>query len=189
MFQEILIFIYEGFAEFEITPLSWQISEHKDFHISTMAYDLNPLLSSSGFTFIPDKKVSDVSSLKEVAALVIPGGSLLDLRASLIDLLQLCAKNDILIAAICAGPQYLAASGILDDIKFTTSRTHERYLELQQEDPFKWENFEETRIVYEHNILTAKGYAYNDFALKIWEILKLVSVHELNEWKLKLNIP
>ena len=189
MEQEILIFLYEGFAEFEITPLSWQVSEHLDYSVYTIAYDLNPIISSSGFTFISDKKVSDVKTIENVAALIIPGGSLLDLRESLSNLLKLCALNKILLAAICAGPQYFAATGILNNIKFTTSRTPEKYIELKQEDPFLWDNYEEARIVYEQNILTAKGYAYNDFALKIWEILEIVGKEEIDEWKLALNIP
>ena len=188
MTKEILIFLYEGFAEFEITSVSWQVGDNSDFKITTIAYDLDPIRTSS-FVFMPSKKVSDITSIENVVALVIPGGNLLDLREELINLITRCFNNNILLAAICAGPQYLAASGILKDIKFTTSRTPERYIELEQEDPFSWENYIETRLVLDRNVLTAKGYAYNDFALKLWELLKIINIEEMDDWISTLNIP
>ena len=188
MIKEILIFLYEGFAEFEITPIGWQVGDNPDFKITTISYDLDPIRTSS-FVFVPSKKVSDIKSLENVAALVIPGGSLLDLREELINLITDCFNKSILLAAICAGPQYLAASGILKDIKFTTTRTPEAYVELEQEDPFSWENYVEARLVYDRNVLTAKGYAYNDFALKLWEILHIIKTEEIEEWKVTLNMP
>jgi putative intracellular protease/amidase len=189
MVKQILLFLYEGFAEFEITTLSWGISEHPDFEIITIAYDMNPITSNSGFHFLPDKKVSEIVSLDDVAAIIIPGGSILDLRDELKNLILECDRQNKLLGAICAGPQYLAACNLLENRIYTTSRTHERYLELKQEDPFRWENYREERWIQDGNIITSKGYAFNDFALAIWSYLGIISTDdERKQWKIQLNI-
>ena len=63
MVQNILIFLYEGFAEFEITPLSWQLSEQPNFNVITIAYNKEKITSNSGFQFHPDKLVSEIESI------------------------------------------------------------------------------------------------------------------------------
>ena len=190
MVQKILLFLYEGFAEFEITTLSWEISEHPDFEIVTIAYDMNSITSNSGFHFLPDKNVSEIVSVDNVAAIIIPGGHILDLRDELKKLILECYRENKLLGAICAGTQYLAACNLLENHVYTTSRTHERYLELKQKDPFQWENYREERCIQDGNIITAKGYAFNDFALAIWKFLGIISNdNEIKEWKDQLNIP
>ncbi len=188
--MDLLIFLYEGFAEFEITPLSWQVSERANFNIITIAYDKERIISNSSFQFHADKIISEIGSIAGISGLIIPGGSTLDLREDLKTLILNCYQQHKLVAAICAGPQYLASCGVLDHHLFTTSRTPERYLDLQQKDPFPWENYREKRCVQDANIITAKGYAYNDFALAIWEFLGIITGDiERNQWKKQLNIP
>ena len=188
--KTILIFLYEGFAEFEITPVSMELYTENNYNVVTIAYSKDPIISSSGFKFLPHKLVSEIELSQEIAGIIIPGGSLLDLRNDLEQLILTCYEHKCLVAAICAGPQYLAACGLLDNHKYTTTRTHERYIELKQTDPFPWENYLEQRCVQDKTLITAKGYAYNDFALKIWEYLGIISSEgERKQWINELNIP
>ena len=74
-----------------------------------------------------------------------------------------------MIAAICAGPEFLAKAGILKGKRYTTSETPQDYEENNKSDPFPRETYEEARIVQDGNILTAQGHAFIDFAFKIWD--------------------
>ncbi|WP_371806540.1 DJ-1/PfpI family protein [Candidatus Lokiarchaeum ossiferum] len=187
--KTVLVFLYEGFAEFEITPVSMELNADNGYKITTIAYTLDPIVSSSGFQFLPHKLVSEIELSQNIAGVIIPGGSILDLRDDLKHLIMYCYEQKCFVAAICAGPQYLAACGLLDRHKYTTTRTHERYIELEQTDPFPWENYQEQRCVQDGTIITAKGYAYNDFALKIWSYLNIiVSEDEKKQWIDELNI-
>ena len=90
-------------------------------------------------------------------------------RQGEICLLKKLNKDGKLIAAICAGPEFLAKSGILDGKKYTTSAEPQSYEEKNEPDPFPRENYVNARLVLDGNILTAQGYAFTDFALKIWD--------------------
>ena len=60
-------------------------------------------------------------------------------------------------------------TGLLNSKKYTTSAEPESYKEKKEPDPFPRENYIDARIVFDQNILTAQGYAFSDFALKIWD--------------------
>ncbi|MFX1419372.1 MAG: DJ-1/PfpI family protein [Promethearchaeota archaeon] len=167
--KEVLCFLYDGFADFETVLTCSGINGHEKYNVVYIAYDKNPVKSSGGLTIIPDKKISEISDLSNVEGLLIPGGGTRILKAELENLLKNLNKERKLIAAICAGPEFLAKSGILDGKKYTTSADPQSYKEENKPDPFPRENYVETRLVLDGNILTAKGYAFSDFALKIWD--------------------
>jgi putative intracellular protease/amidase len=181
--NKILVFLYPGCAEFEVTVACWQIAESSKYEINTITYDFEAFSTGSDFIVVGEKLVSDFHHIDDVAGIIIPGGSLLDLRVELQILIQNLNQNEKMIAAICAGPQYLATTGILDSKRFTTSRTPDSYFELNQPDPFNWSNYMDTRVVVDGNIITSQGYAFSDFAIAIWEHLGLIStIEEKTEW-------
>jgi putative intracellular protease/amidase len=189
MVQNILVFLYPGCAEFEIAVACWQIAESEKYEIITLAYDYTPISTNSRFKMIPDQLVSDITKIKNIAGIIIPGGSFFDLRIELKALLKDLNNQGKLLAAICAGPQYLAGSGIIGSRFFTTSRTPEQYIEEGAPDPFDWNQFKDQRVVVDENMITAKGYAFSDFAIEIWYHLGLISNDEdREEWRL-LFIP
>ena len=182
--QKVCVFLYPGCAEFEITVACWQIAESENYEILTIAYEKTPISTNSGLTMIPDKLISEIENTNNLAGIIIPGGSLLDLRQDFQSLLQKLDEENKLLAAICAGPQYFAVSNILDARPFTTSRTAEKYFELNQPDPFDWDYYKETRVVMDKNLITAKGYAFSDFAIAIWEYLGIINSDvEREDWR------
>lgn len=184
MAKIVLVFLYHGCAEFEITVACWQIAESNDYEVVTIAYDKSPISTNSGFTMIPHQLISEIQITEDTAGIIIPGGSLLDLRPKLQTLIQNLNNQNKLLAAICAGPQYFAASQVIGSRNFTTSRTPERYLELKESDPFNWDQYLNARIVVDGNLVTAKGFAFSDFAIEIWDYLGLISSEvEREEWK------
>jgi putative intracellular protease/amidase len=167
--KKVLCFIYEGFADFETVLACSGLNGMEDHEIVYIAYEKSPVVSSGGLAIIPDKVVSELSSTNDIEGLLIPGGSERMLKLELEKLIQQLNEEKKLIAAICAGPEYLAKAGILGGIKYTTSQTPQVYKEKNELDPFPRETFVESRISQDGNILTAQGHAFVDFALKIWD--------------------
>jgi len=59
--------------------------------------------------------------------------------------------------------------GLIIPRKYTTSQEPKDYKDKNELDPFPRETYVDTRIVQDGNIITAKGFAFIDFALKIWD--------------------
>lgn len=75
-----------------------------------------------------------------------------------------------LLEAICAGPRFLAKTGILDNVKYTTSivewtEAHEQ--QFRESDPFPRHNFVLDRVIRDGNIITAQSNAFVDFAIEV----------------------
>ncbi|MFX0041111.1 MAG: DJ-1/PfpI family protein [Promethearchaeota archaeon] len=179
--KKVLCFIYDGFADFETVLTCSAINEDDNFKIVYMAYDRELVYSSGGLKIIPDMIVSEISDTKDIEGLIIPGGGTRIFRPELKKLIKRLNSEKKLIAAICAGPEFLAKSGILDGKKYTTTKEPQSYEEINEEDPFPRENYVETRVIQDDNLITAKGYAFSDFALKIWDWYNLFDNEEEKE--------
>jgi 4-methyl-5(b-hydroxyethyl)-thiazole monophosphate biosynthesis len=179
--KKVLCFIYDGFADFETVLTCSGINEAEDYKILYIAYDNELIYSSGGLKIIPDMKVSEVADSNDIEGIIIPGGGTRIFKPELKDLiLRLNAKKKLL-AAICAGPEFLAKSGVLDGRNYTTTKDPQSYEEVNEEDPFPRETYVETRVIRDGNIITAKGYAFSDFALKIWDWFNLYNNEEEKE--------
>ena len=167
--KEVLCFIYDGFADFETVLACSVLNEEINYKVTYIAYEKTPVYSSGGLKINPDKTVSEIEGIKDVEGLIIPGGGTRILKPELETLITRLHGEKKLLAAICAGPEFLAKSGILKGIKYTTSREPQSYEEINETDPFPRSSYVETRVIQDENIITAKGYAFTDFALKIWD--------------------
>lgn len=76
-----------------------------------------------------------------------------------------------LVAAVCFGPQFLGRAGLLKNYRYTTSCSPEKIRQLGCCDPFYRENYVEERVVADRNLITAKGYAFVDFAMAVCEYM------------------
>ena len=169
MIKKVLCFIYDGFADFETVLTCSVINEDDNYKIIYIAYNNELIYSSGGLKIIPDCKVSEISDIKDIEGLIIPGGGTRIFKPELNDLINRLNAKKKLIAAICAGPEFLAKSGVLNGKKYTTTKEPQSYEEVNEKDPFPRETYVETRVIQDGNIITAKGYAFSDFALKIWD--------------------
>ncbi len=185
----ILCFIYEGFADFEITLTCSFLNETEGYEIIYIAYNKTPVISGGNIRIIPDKYVSEVSQTKDIEGIIIPGGSKRVLKPELRELISQLNQEKKLIAAICAGPEFLAKIGILKGITFTTSRKPSHYIDNNEIDPFPRETYVDTRVVQDGNIITAKGFAFTDFALQIWDWFNLFDYNSEKEEYKQLYTP
>jgi putative intracellular protease/amidase len=187
--KEVLCFLYNGFADFETVLTCSVLNEEENYKVAYIAYEKTPVYSSGGLKINPDKTVSEIDDLTNVAGLIIPGGGTRIHKPELEKLIKRLNEERKLLAAICAGPEYFAKSGILNGKKYTTTRLPESYEEENLEDPFPRDTYVETRVIQDGNIITAIGRAFTDFALKIWEYFDLYDNDEEKEQLRKDFIP
>ncbi len=166
--KKILCFIYDTFADFE-TSLTCAGLNGDTYEVVYIAYDTSPVKSTGGLTIIPDMKVSELSNTPDIAGLIFPGGNNRIVKPELEKLVKQLDKEKKLLAAICAGPEYLAKIGILKGRKYTCTDGPEFYQENNEVDPFPRETYINTRMVREGNIITAIGDAFIDFSLEVWD--------------------
>ena len=167
--KEILCFLYDGFADFETVLTCSGIDGDENYKVTYIAYEKTPVLSSSGLKIIPDKIVSEIDETRDYEGLIIPGGGTRILKPELKELIIQLNEEKKLLAAICAGPEFLAKAGILKGKKYTTTAEPQSYEEKKEIDPFPRDSYVETRVIQDGNIITAKGHAFSDFALEIWD--------------------
>ena len=158
--KTVLCFLYDTFVDFEVSLACHYIDQEEDFQVAYIAYETSAVKSLGGLTVVPDKSVSEISSTKDIEGIIFPGGVERDLKPVLKELVNKLNNENKLVAAICAGPEFLAKAGILKGKKFTTTVEPSEYSEKNESDPFPRESYVEARMVRDGNIITAKGSAF-----------------------------
>jgi len=181
-----LVFIYDGMADFELTFAATVTGRWMEKELVTIAYDKKEIISSPGIKYNPHFTVKEALSFEDVEGIIIPGGRNNELRPELHKLLNKLNDEGKYLAAICAGPQYLARTGVVDNKKFTTTLSKEYMKENQMEDKFQWENYVDEKVVRNDNIITAKGEAFIDFAMEILDYYKFFDDPEAGITKAEL---
>ncbi len=171
--RTILCYFYDGMADFEISLLLHRLRNTGKMEIISISENCGRLTAQSGLTYIPQKKIADVTDISEVEALVIPGGPINNEQNAICDLAAGMLDGGKLVAAICFAPQFLGRAGILKKYKYTTSCSAEKITALGCEDPFNRENYVDKRVVTDKNLITAQGYAFVDFAKEVCKYLNI----------------
>lgn len=179
--DKILVFIFDGMTDYEITFITHLLGADAGKEIITIAYEDKMIKSRSGLLYRPLRLVTDVLN-EDVEGLIICGGWYGDTRPELIQLINNLNSKKKLIGAICgAGTVFLAKSGILNNVKYTTPVVEwsEKHIKVfGEKDPFPRENFVEKRVVRDKNIITAQGIAFIDFAIEICDWFNLFENQE-----------
>lgn len=168
---KILCFVPENCADFEAVLALHLLNGEKGLQVRTVGFSRGPVAVMSGLTLAADYTLEEAAELKDVRALIMPGGPLKERDGRLVDFIVPLHKRGALLAAICFAPQYLARCGLLDTHRYTTSCTPEHVRKAGIPDPFPRENYVNERVVIDGNIITAQGHAFVDFAFAIAEYL------------------
>ncbi len=180
--KNILCFLYYTYADFEISLVCTYLNLNENIKITYISYDKDFVLSSAGLTIKPDLTVKEALNIvNEIDGLIIPGGFERPFNLELKGLIRKLNNRNKLLAAICAGPEFLAKSGILENIKYTAAVEPQEYDEKNELDPFPRDNYLEEGMVRDNNIITAKGNAFIDFTLEIFEWFKLYDYEDERE--------
>jgi 4-methyl-5(b-hydroxyethyl)-thiazole monophosphate biosynthesis len=119
---KVLVLLADGFEEIEATTII-DVLRRAELDVTTAALKEQNVRGAHGITILADSRLSDVQA-KEFDAIILPGGQpgSRNLRddPNVIKLLQLQAKQDRYLGAICAAPIALEAAGVLQGKRATS---------------------------------------------------------------------
>ena len=158
--------IYPNFSLYEITALTSTLALSFDITIDYVASDHSIAISEDGLICQPTKTLDQIR-LEEYSCVILPGmvniGPALQ-DEKLISFLRGLGERDILIAAISSAPLLLAKAGLLNDTKFTGGiwQNFFDYCEFLPR-----ENFQPKILVQDKQLITAIGFAHQEFARRV----------------------
>ena len=164
--KKVLCIIYPNFSLYEITALTSTLALSFDVMIDYAASDHSMVVSEDGLPCQPTKTLDQIC-IEEYSCVILPGmvniGPALQ-DEKLISFLRDLGEQDILIAAISSAPLLLAKAGLLNDTKFTGGiwQNFFDYFEFLPR-----ENFQPKLVVQDKQIITAIGFAHQEFARKV----------------------
>ena len=164
--KKVLCLIYPNFSLYEITALTSTLALSFDVTIDYVASDHSMVVSEDGLLCQPTKTLDQIC-IEEYSCVILPGmvniGPALQ-DEKLISFLRDLGEQDILIAAISSAPLLLAKAGLLKDTKFTGGiwQNFFDYFEFLPR-----ENFQPKVVVQDKQIITAIGFAHQEFARKV----------------------
>ena len=168
--KKVLCIIYPNFSLYEITTLTSTLALSFDVTIDYVASEHSIVISEDGLPCQPTKTL-DLIRVEEYSCVILPGmvniGPALQ-DEKLISFLRELGEQDVLIAAISSASLLLAKAGLLKDTKFTGGiwQNFFDYFEFLPR-----ENFQPKLVVQDKQIITAIGFAHQEFARKV--ILRL----------------
>jgi putative intracellular protease/amidase len=169
--RKMLCFIYNDMADFELTLATHFVGLLAEREIVPIAYEKAAVAAKPGLLYFPKATVKEALEFEDIDGLIIPGGWNGEQRPELTELINRLDSENKLLAAICAGPQYLARAGVLDNHKYTTTLTVDALKGRGEEDFFPRENFLDLKVVRDRNVITAVGSSFIDFAVEIGDYL------------------
>ena len=164
--KKVLCIIYPNFSLYEITALTSTLVLSFGVTIDYVASDHSMVVSEDGLPCQPTKTLDQIR-IEEYSCVILPGmvniGPALQ-NEKLISFLRALGEQDILIAAISSAPLLLAKAGLLKDTKFTGGiwQNFFDYFEFLPR-----ENFQPKVVVQDKQIITALGFAHQEFASKV----------------------
>ena len=164
--KKVLCIIYPNFSLYEITALTSTLALSFDVTIDYVSSDDSIVISEDGLPCQPTKTLDQIC-IEEYSCVILPGmvniGPALQ-DEKLISFLRDLGEQDILIAAISSAPLLLAKAGLLKDTKFTGGiwQNFFDYFEFLPR-----ENFQPKVLVQDKQIITAIGFAHQEFARKV----------------------
>ena len=164
--KKVLCLIYPNFSLYEITALTSTLALSFDITIDYVSSDDSIVISEDGLPCQPTKTLDQVR-IEEYSCVILPGmvniGPALK-DEKLISFLRNLGEQDILIAAISSAPLLLAKAGLLKDTKFTGGiwQNFFDYFEFLPR-----ENFQPKLVVQDKQIITAIGFAHQEFARNV----------------------
>ena len=164
--KKVLCIIYPNFSLYEIASLTSTLALSFDITIDYVASDYSIVVSEDGLPCQPTKTLDQVR-IEDYSCVILPGmvniGPALQ-DEKLISFLRGLGEQGILIAAISSAPLLLAKAGLLKDTKFTGGiwQNFFGYFEFLPR-----ENFQPKVLVQDKQIITAIGFAHQEFARRV----------------------
>ncbi|MGM0641550.1 MAG: DJ-1/PfpI family protein [Thermotogota bacterium] len=175
---KVAFYLYDSMVDFETSLLSHFMKSFSDKEVIYFSKDNSEVKASSGVILKSEKSIEEVLEFDDIEALIFPGGLERKKYPELTKLINKVYENKGLIAAICAGPEFLTETNILDKHKYTTTMKKEEYDKKEMEDPFNREKFSLDLLVRDENVITAVGRSFIDFTFEVIDYFKMFKTEE-----------
>lgn len=181
MKKPVLLFVFEGYADWEPSYAIAEINKSELYEVKTFSAGKKPVRSLGGLTILPDMSITDAAFV-DPAMLILPGGARWEEKNNqeIEPLISKLLENDVLIAAICAATTFLADQGLLDEVNHTSnSREY-----LQELSPLYrgHDRYQDAPSVTDGRIITANGTAATEFARDIFSLLAIYDEEAAGQW-------
>ncbi len=171
--KKVLCIIYPNFSLYEVVCLTSTLALSFGIEIDYVGSDRGIITSEDGLACQPTRTLDEVV-IEDYSCVILPG--MINIAPALhdeklISFLRSLNQQEILIAAISSAPILLAKAGLLKDTKFTGGiwQNFFDYFEFLPR-----ENFKAKAVLQDKNIITAVGFAHQEFARKVLLSLGLV---------------
>ena len=171
--KKALCIIYPNFSLYEVVCLTSTLALSFGIEIDYVGSDRGIITSEDGLACQPTRTLDEVV-IEDYSCVILPG--MINIAPALhdeklISFLRSLNQQEILIAAISSAPILLAKAGLLKDTKFTGGiwQNFFDYFEFLPR-----ENFKAKAVLQDKNIITAVGFAHQEFARKVLLSLGLV---------------
>lgn len=164
----IYVFFADGFEEVEaLTPVDY--IRRAGVSVITVGIGDKIINGAHGIPVVCDSVIEDISVCEDIDGIILPGGMPgtlnLEKNEKVQEIIDFCAENDKMIAAICAAPSILGHKGLLND---KTAVCFPGF-----EDELNGAVVSDLFAVRDGNIITAKGAgAASEFSFEIISYLK-----------------
>ena len=171
--KKVLCLIYPNFSLYEVVDLTSTLALSFGIEVDYAGSDRNVIRLEDGLACQPTRTLDEVV-IEDYSCVILPG--MINIAPTLhdeklISFLRSLKQQEVLIAAISSAPILLAKAGLLKDTKFTGGiwQNFFDYFEFLPR-----ENFKAKAVLQDKNIITAVGFAHQEFARKVLLSLGLV---------------
>ncbi|WP_313638975.1 type 1 glutamine amidotransferase family protein [Paenibacillus sp.] len=179
MKKEVLIFISNGYADWEAGYISAELNKpESEYTVRTVSLTSDNVQSMGGFTVVPDYTIDSLPAQFEM--LILIGGTGWKDNSAITPVIEKCINDKTPISAICDATTFLAEHGYLDNIPHTGNSLD--YLKEYAPNYKGHTNFIEKQAVSSDYIITANGTASLEFAREVMKKLDGFQVEKTDGW-------
>jgi putative intracellular protease/amidase len=181
MKQKIHVFLFDGYADWEIAYLTPEINKSEKYELFYFSTNGDIVTSMGGLQVKPAVSLADVR-LEEINMLILPGGHAWERgeNKEIENMTNGMFQAGKPIAAICAATTFLGQLGILDHLDHTSNDLY--YLKAIAPNYTGENHYQDTLATTGKNIITAKGIAPIEFAVEVFKALELYSPNDIEKW-------
>ena len=181
MKKEVLIFIFDGYADWEPAFVCSELNAPEtDYVVKTVSLDREPKRSMGGFAVLPDYSVENFP--REFGLLVLCGGYawMEQKNNAVLPLVEYAVKQGIPVGAICNAVNFMAEHGYLDHIRHTGNTVE--FMEAQAPHYKGGQHYLERQAVCDSGIITANGTGALEFGAEILRLLNARTETAVSDW-------
>ena len=180
--KEVLFVILDDFADWEYAPVAAAINRADGFFVKTVSLSKGAVKSIGGFHVLPDFDLTEAMGREFSGLVLIGGNSWRTEEAKQVEMLvNLAAKKNTVIGAICDATVFLGRMGLLNGISHTSNELGSLQ-EFAGEKYTGAERYQLRQAVRDGNIVTANGTANMEFGKEVLLALHAMKEEEAEQW-------